>query len=338
MDTTTIQAIIFRRTIRASYASLDLIYFNKGEEKEEHIVAILQCPTSATASTRVGSNVSSWRSNIRRKCKLGTEIELIGTWCINTDSSARTRTGKNDDGGRDGDDQEINNHQQEAAHSKNRWANKCQAKRFQVENNVLVKKEEHGSDTIVIEDDTSSSNTDINTDNDNDTSSNNSKVKVIQTQKWDMIQCQAAREMFYPGFDHENKNKQKQKQKQGKKTSINKKSFVNDHDATTTDIIVEGENTNELSLSQRKQKAHEGQTGHGGGLGKRKQGEIVAEFLIDLVTKILGSNDDDDDDKALTQSSQQVQLLSQDENMSIIESRFIDFNKLNNDSKDNDYD
>jgi len=41
------------------------------------------------------------------------------------------------------------------------------------------------------------------------------------------------------------------------------------------------------SMNERKKKKHHRQTGHGGGVGKRQQGEIVSEFLIQLIMAML---------------------------------------------------
>jgi len=83
-------------------------------------------------------------------------------------------------------------------------------------------------------------------------------LHILQKQKLDMIACQRVREKYYPSFNQENKEKFKQ----------------DSHDAI------------ENSMSRKKQKKTEG-TGHGGGIGKRRQGEIVRDFLVRLVAKQL---------------------------------------------------
>ena len=85
---------------------------------------------------------------------------------------------------------------------------------------------------------------------------------ILQKQKLDMIECQQAREKYYPTFDKLNKQKVK------------------------SDVHKEQAN----SMSKKKQKRTEG-TGHGGGIGKRKQGEIVRDFMINLVLKQLKEDD-----------------------------------------------
>ncbi len=319
--TTTIQAIIFRRTIRASYASLDLVYYNinndneegghKEGHKEEHIVAILQCPFTrnstsndddggsggdgvvsesvSTSNTSASASVSSWRSNIRRMCKLGTEIELVGSWCT--------------------DNNNIKN-------------NECQAKRFRVEYSYNQETKDHqgqgqgqgqsqsqsqgrGQGQAQAQRETSSCSTPF--------------VKVIQMQKWDMIKCQLTREKYYPGFDHDNKNKNKANKNKNKNSSCSasrsRENMSSDGGTRTTskkddnnNVVDSDAATPSPSLSQRKQKRFEGQTGHGGGLGKRKQGEIVTEFLIDLLTVFFESNENDDESSKFPPSCSTISM------------------------------
>jgi hypothetical protein len=80
------------------------------------------------------------------------------------------------------------------------------------------------------------------------------RLSILQKQKLDMIACQRAREKFYP--------------------SCNKQKAKPDFDQVDND-----------SMSKKKQKKNEGNTGHGGGIGKRRQGEIVRDFLMRLVVK-----------------------------------------------------
>ena len=91
-------------------------------------------------------------------------------------------------------------------------------------------------------------------------------LHILQKQKLDMIACQRVREKYYPSFDQENKEKVKQDSREKVKQDS--------HDAI------------ENSMSKKKQKKTEG-TGHGGGIGKRRQGEIVRDFLVRLVAKQL---------------------------------------------------
>ena len=258
--TTTIKGVIFRRTIRASYASLDLVHFKQEECKEEHIVAILQCPTkfhteSVSSNCNINgsdvdgtNNVSSWRSNIRRICKLGTEIELAGVWSSSSETSHSNSNNNNSDKSWSKSYNAKEKEEKDPQTLNNNDKNKCHAKRFRVSESL-----------------SSSS-----------TTTTNKSMRVLQMQKWDMIRCQATREKYYPGFEQDCKSKTKE----------------------TTSNVATSKTNGALSLSQKKQRKYEGQTGHGGGLGKRKQGEIIAELLIDIVAGILdGWNENDYIDK-----------------------------------------
>ena len=99
---------------------------------------------------------------------------------------------------------------------------------------------------------------------------------------------------------------------------------------TTTTTTTTSSSSNQLqsqsntiiSLSQKKQRRYTGQTGHGGGLGKRKQGELVAEFLIGLLTQSMkddGKHEyDHDNDKDKKDSDEYLG----------VESRFVDLDKI----------
>mmetsp|Transcript_24414 Transcript_24414/g.30044 ORF Transcript_24414/g.30044 Transcript_24414/m.30044 type:complete len:547 (+) Transcript_24414:73-1713(+) len=256
MSVIRIRAVIFRRTIRAAYASLDLIYYdddnnpinsNNKDKNGEHIVAIFQSPINykdlcltntedaeenpyENSKVHVQDNdvdmddvkkyVSSWRSYIRKTCKLGTQIELLGSWISKSSiNQVNTRCEEN---------------------------NQSQARRFLVHKNIMIQEEQTNT-------------------NGTSTQNDGSAMRVLQLHTWDISKCQAAREKYYPDFDDKNKKKDK----------CNRDLYVRD-------ISIEGEMT-ELSLSERKQRKHRGQTGHGGGLGKKEQGEIIAEFLISLI-------------------------------------------------------
>jgi hypothetical protein len=168
LSRTTLTGIIFRKTIRASYASLDLL------EGDNHSVALIQFHD-------LKEDITASRSFIRRECKIGSEIQLDGSWMKD---------------------------------------------RFQVILRV-------GDGDLEFE-----------------------GFRIIQRQKMDMIQCQRAREKYYPTFDKTNKEKVK--------------------------VDVHEEKVN--SMSKQKKKKTEG-IGHGGGLGKTRQGEIVRDFVMSLLSK-----------------------------------------------------
>lgn len=66
---TTATGVIFRKTIRGSYASLDLL------EGDTHIIALIQFHDLI-----LKEEITSARSFIRRECKLGSQIHLDGVW------------------------------------------------------------------------------------------------------------------------------------------------------------------------------------------------------------------------------------------------------------------
>ena len=220
----TIQGTIFRRTIRASYASLDLEYHNQEEENDEHVIVVIQCPINQEKVINDGTinqspadfNPTSWRSNIRRLCKLGNEVEVIGSWGLSQDGT----------------------------------------KRFHVIDDIK-----------------------------------NNSIKIIQIQKLDMIKCQLIRQKYYPVFACDEKIKLKNRDRSDE---------------------------NNVSLNQKKQRKYEGQTGHGGGLGKRMQGEALAAFLIKLVSIMLEEN------------ANSISVGRDDHafDSEIVKSRFVDFSTI----------
>ncbi|GFH52765.1 hypothetical protein CTEN210_09241 [Chaetoceros tenuissimus] len=185
-EESTIIGVIFRRTIRASYASIDLI--TSPEENcsslstsKNHYVALIQFHDV--------EKITDSRTYIRRECKLGSKIKLRGIMRNN---------------------------------------------RFQVQLQYISS-----------------------TNGQSCTNGTFTGLEIIQRQALDMIQCQQAREKYYPKFEKEVKEKIK----------------VDTHSQS---------NNRQISMSKKKQKNTEG-TGHGGGVGKRKQGEIVRDFLLRLI-------------------------------------------------------
>ena len=207
----TITGVIFRKTIRASYASLDLIEVDGSGsgsgsgDGDKHIMVIVQLNDDK-------ENISSSRSYIRRECKLGSQIELDGFW------------------------------------EKNRFKVALMA----------------GADV----------NDDIN-------DANNSQytgLRLIKRQKIDMIECQKAREKFYPTFDKTNKQK------------------------VRVDVHNSNGNGSGQSMSKKKRKDTEG-VGHGGGLGKKRQGEIVRDFVFSLIHQDLQRDIAQEDTRAKVNST-----------------------------------
>lgn len=268
LRSTLIQGIIFRRTIRAFYASLDLIVTNhnnnenkneKGEE-EEHIIVILQCPTDLSSSS---SASSSWRTKIRRECKLGTEIEICGTFSSASSSSS--------------------------SYSSSNYA----SKRFHV--STFTQHSIHNAHELTF------------------------MIKIIQIQKWDLIQCQTMRQKYYPGTNNIDVTSSNDDSIKEKRCNIN----------------------NATRSASMEEKPSSG--GHaGGGLGKRKQGEIIADFLIHLVGSILFPNDQDvhknEQDQNLQENTNNANSLNKlnDKHNEFIQSRFINFSTNNIQKYDND--
>lgn len=87
-------------------------------------------------------------------------------------------------------------------------------------------------------------------------------VSLLSSQKLDMIGCQRFREKYYPTFEKVVKTK------------------------TKKDMHCDG-NMNVMSLNKRKKTNAKGKTGHGGGVGKRIQGELVSEFFMQLISETL---------------------------------------------------
>ena len=90
--------------------------------------------------------------------------------------------------------------------------------------------------------------------------SSESNVRIYQVQKWNVTQCQATRAKYF----NSPQKKQQQKQKNRIKNSING-NIVPDNEQNNT-------SNGEIQQSTSRH--------HGGGIGKRRQGEIVCDFLL----------------------------------------------------------
>lgn len=106
-------------------------------------------------------------------------------------------------------------------------------------------------------------------------------VSLLSFQKLDMIGCQRLREKYYPTFE-----------------KVVKMKIKND--------IHGGENNAVMSLNKKKKSNAKGKTGHGGGVGKRIQGEIVSEFFIQLVSETLQGRSNYDINSSTMQVPSQV--------------------------------
>ena len=114
---TTLRGVLFRYTIRGGHATLALSPSSSrvDEETEDSIVMIVvqmgggqwnnkdssagseSIGSCSTSSDQFASSIVEMRSNIRRICKLGNELELIGTWSFPSNNNIvddMTRTNK----------------------------------------------------------------------------------------------------------------------------------------------------------------------------------------------------------------------------------------------------
>jgi len=93
-----------------------------------------------------------------------------------------------------------------------------------------------------------------------------SVLKVIQIQKWNMVQCQLALSKYYPSFSNGSNSCRSQDKKERMQQESGEEGNQNNTSSTVTTTH------SNISLSERKKKKHGGQTGHGGGIGKKKTG------------------------------------------------------------------
>ena len=152
------------------------------------------------------------RSNIRRICKVGNEIEFLGQYYAEHDVSNEPAN---------------TNNTKEVSNEKTDWHN---WKRFMVDYYLPT------------------------------SNSSESNVRIYQVQKWNVTQFQATRAKYF----NSPQKKQQQKQKNRIKNSING-NIVPDNEQNNT-------SNGEIQQSTSRH--------HGGGIGKRRQGEIVADFLL----------------------------------------------------------
>ena len=229
-----IRGVIFRSTIRAGHASLAIVVTshqeNDAASQDEPVVFVVirfggskwngrenedVMPTPATSSSCV-ENITLMRSNIRRICKIGNELEFTGSFekpvqKVKTTNTAHDHNMKLDDV-LDGP---------ASSNTKQPHRNFSNWERFVVDYHL-----------------TSS----------NDASSN---IRLVQGQKWDSTRLQVLQAKYYP--QSERKNQQKKPR------------------------------WNQQSLLQSKVNSSDEESSpkhHKSGLGKRQQGEVVADFLL----------------------------------------------------------
>ena len=222
-----LQGIIFRRSIRASYATVDLEITSPDQEAaaaeraRRHVIVLVQfaLPASNDDNNNNKSEATQCRSYFRRSFKLGDEVEIVG----------------------------------------GRWIEETG------ENSSVYRKIEVVGFVMPSEIPTTSSKP----------PSNNSNIRLVRRQVWNNIRCQAARALHYPpSVVSAESGENVVKGKQAKHRKINDNAGKSD-----------GANNRQSENKTLR---------HGGGIGKRKQGEILATFLIEKIAsaKFSGSRDE----------------------------------------------
>ena len=94
----------------------------------------------------------------------------------------------------------------------------------------------------------------------NTRNNNTNNIHCSLERKWELTKCQNIRSIYYPTWEIN-----------PPPIKILQPKIKNSNDSSSS------------SMKQRKQKAYQGQTGHGGGIGKRQQGHVLAEFLLYII-------------------------------------------------------
>jgi hypothetical protein len=267
-----LSGIIFKRTLRASYATLDLILLHSTRHRwsalddvgeREHMMIVLQWESSAGDDAEVKTDEtpifspSEIRSVIRRWCKLGTLIQWKTAEGATKNVGLQRQTGMlcpeeiADGAGNSLKDKRSTTSQQD---SNNR--------RLTLQNPIIVI-----NDVIMKADDNQS------TEMESAGCVTGSSVVgakdcifIKQVMCWDAKQCQMARNKFYPPLLTPKENQQQRQH-------VKKKSGSDDADEAgfrATHLQIVG---NDASFSH----------GGKGSEGKRQQGEILADFLIKMI-------------------------------------------------------
>mmetsp|Transcript_11966 Transcript_11966/g.25501 ORF Transcript_11966/g.25501 Transcript_11966/m.25501 type:complete len:643 (+) Transcript_11966:204-2132(+) len=242
-----LRGVLFRCTIRGGHASLAIIATNNVKEGDERMILVIvrlggpdwqkqersiqseQSITKHKINEGGNDKMSLMRSNIRRMCKLGNEMEFRGHFA---ESARTTQQAAND------------NDVQHPTPSSTDW---------------------NAWDRFIVDYFLPLSNT-ASPDSMNE-SGNSNNVRVCRELKWDMKQCQIARAKYFPSPP---KNKQQQSKKRPKSFHQNEHDVGRSHDKT---------NKQQSALTNEQLKQFKSRH-HGGGIGKRKQGEILADFLL----------------------------------------------------------
>ena len=236
--TTTLRGVLFRCTIRGGHAKLAIVVpstsengSNKSDDEDSSSVVIIVvqlggnqwcqndntlagCDPKTSENGRsddFANSISQMRSNIRRMCKLGNELEFIGNFAHDASPDTKETSDNNNNDRRD-------------------W-NAYQRRKFIV---------------------------------DYDLQSCQDNIKVTKVSKWDATRCQMLRSKF---FDGTITKQQQQKKKQRRNDN-------NIHDRSDGD----------------KQEHHYQSHAAAKGKTKRIQGEVLADFVLWMLSTI--HNDD----------------------------------------------
>ncbi|KAL7552926.1 hypothetical protein ACHAWF_016176, partial [Thalassiosira exigua] len=244
-DEISLRGVLFRRTIRGGHASLAVIVTSDGEDEDqgggsymgrqegERMVLVIvrlggpeweerrgreidRSTPMINDSGEGNESMSLLRSNIRRMCKMGNEMEFCGHFVSTDDALNGNKTTDN-----------------ETSTDWRKW------------------------ETFIVDYYLQS------------THSQQSNVRVYQELVWDALRCQTVRSKYFVSPPL------KKQEKRRTTTLINSGDNTNSVD-NTVDANV-GENDASMNSKQRH---------HGGGIGKRKQGEIVAGFLLWVISTI----------------------------------------------------
>ena len=229
--TTTLRGVLFRCTIRGGHATLAIVPSssengsNKSDDKDSSGVVIivvqfggnqwggcdLKTSENGRSSDDFANSISQMRSNIRRMCKLGNELEFIGNFAHDASPDTKETSDNNNNNRRD-------------------W-NAYQRRKFIVD---------YGLESC------------------------QDNIKVTQVGKWDATKCQMLRSKF---FDGKMTKQQQQKKKQRRNDN-------NIHDRS----------------DDNKQEHHYQAHAAAKGKTKRIQGEVLADFVLWMLSTI--HNDD----------------------------------------------
>jgi hypothetical protein len=253
--TTTLRGVLFRCTIRGGHATLAIVPSSNesesdsnksdGEESNNVVIIVVQlggnqwkkthqddgtaagCDPKTTENGRSGdfaNSISQMRSNIRRMCKLGNELEFIGNFANDASPDASPDTKEPSDNSSD---------------NRRDW-NAYQRRKFIVDYDLQLCQD---------------------------------NIKVTQVSKWDATKCQMLRSKFFDGTT----TKPKKQQPPTKKKRRN-------------------DNNNDDRSDDNKQEHHYQAHATAKGKTKRIQGEVLADFVLWMLSTIHHNTDDTDND------------------------------------------